>query len=255
MPSKPRKINRLPGPDFIERTKYGNLPEPSPQQQGVEPPPLELPFEGKRSQLPPAEDGAPESPLDFMELVEKRSSLRQFAQQPFSRAQLAYLLWSVAGVHRTHERLASLRTVPSAGARHALETYVLVNDVEGLEPGLYRYLALSHELGEIKTGQKLALDASRACLGQSMVADAPAAFFWAADVKRMGWRYGQRGYRYLFLDVGHACQNLYLAAESLGGGACAIAAFEDDAVNRFLEIDGTEVFAIYAAVAGLRKGA
>jgi SagB-type dehydrogenase family enzyme len=70
----------------------------------------------------------------------------------------------------------------------------------------------------------------------------------------MYWRYLERGYRYLHLDAGHICQNLYLAAEPIGCGVCAIAAFDDDAVNAFLGIDGVEQFAIYLASLGKKAG-
>ena len=68
----------------------------------------------------------------------------------------------------------------------------------------------------------------------------------------MSWRYGQRGYRYLHLDAGHACQNLYLAAEAIGCGACAIAAFSDEAVDELLGLDGQSRFTIYLAAVGRR---
>lgn len=83
-----------------------------------------------------------------------------------------------------------------------------------------------------------------------MVKNSAVTFFWAAVTYRMGWRYGERGYRYLFLDAGHVCQNLYLAAEAVGCGVCAIAAFEDDTLNQLLGLDGVEQFAVYVATAG-----
>ena len=75
---------------------------------------------------------------------------------------------------------------------------------------------------------------------------------WSALTARMLWRYGERGYRYLFLDAGHVCQNLYLAAEAVGSGACGVAAFSDDGVNGFLGIDGEQQFALYLAAVGKR---
>ena len=86
-----------------------------------------------------------------------------------------------------------------------------------------------------------------------MVAASAVTFIWVAVVHRMAWRYGQRGYRYLHLDAGHACQNLYLAAESVGCGVCAIAAFDDEDVSRVLGLDGEDQFAIYVATVG-KKG-
>jgi len=68
----------------------------------------------------------------------------------------------------------------------------------------------------------------------------------------MTWRYGERGYRYLFLDAGHVCQNLYLAAEAIGCGVCAIGAFDDEALNAAFDLDGESLFVIYAATLGRR---
>jgi SagB-type dehydrogenase family enzyme len=69
----------------------------------------------------------------------------------------------------------------------------------------------------------------------------------------MTWRYGERGYRDLHLDAGHACQNLYLASEAVGCGTCAIAAFDDDRMNELLAINGTDQFLIYLATVGKKE--
>jgi SagB-type dehydrogenase family enzyme len=140
--------------------------------------------------------------------------------------------------------------VPSAGARHAFETYLLANRVEELRPRLYRFLAGEHVLQPRPGTERVAPTMAQACLDQDMVKTCAVAFIWVAVPARMTWRYSQRGYRYLHLDAGHVCQNLYLAAESLDCGACAIAAFDDDAVNGVLGIDGEEQFAIYLATVG-----
>ena len=88
------------------------------------------------------------------------------------------------------------------------------------------------------------------CLGQHMVIQSGVTFIWTAVVDRMKWRYGERGYRYMHLDAGHVCQNLYLAAEAVECGVCAIAAFDDDVMNRILGLDEAKQFVIYIAVAG-----
>ena len=144
----------------------------------------------------------------------------------------------------------SLRNVPSAGARHAFETYLLVNNVEGLEKGIYRFLAIEHKLLAIKVDESLLDEAIPAFLNQKTIANAAVTFIWVAVVERMVWRFGERGYRYLLLDAGHICQNLYLAGQNVNCGTCAIAAFDDDAVNRFLNLDGEELFVAYAATVG-----
>jgi SagB-type dehydrogenase family enzyme len=85
-----------------------------------------------------------------------------------------------------------------------------------------------------------------------MVVHSAVTFVWTAVPYRMTWRYGQRGYRYLHLDAGHVCQNLYLAAEALGAGACAIAAFDDERMAGLLQVDPAEEFVIYLATVGKR---
>jgi SagB-type dehydrogenase family enzyme len=83
-----------------------------------------------------------------------------------------------------------------------------------------------------------------------MVNTSGVTFFWVAVSERMEWRYPVRGYRYLHLDAGHVCQNLYLAAEAISCGVCAIAAFDDEKVNEALNLDGENLFVIYVATVG-----
>ena len=118
------------------------------------------------------------------------------------------------------------------------------------QPGLYRFLALEHKLVAVDLAPGLAAAVAKACWDQAMVARCAVTFIWVAVAERMTWRYGQRGYRYMHLDAGHVCQNLYLAAESIGGGVCAIAAFSDEDMSRLLGLDGEEQFVIYVATMG-----
>ena len=177
--------------------------------------------------------------------------MRKYTEQPLTLEELAYLLWMTQGVKEITSRPVTLRTVPSAGARHAFETYLLVNRVDGLEEGLYRFAAGRHALARIDTGGRdIRAEITHACMDQGQVATSAVTFIWAAVVERMTWRYVERGYRYLHLDAGHACQNLYLAAEAIGCGACAIAAYDDDLLNTALGFDGEQIFAIYLASLG-----
>lgn len=144
----------------------------------------------------------------------------------------------------------TFRTVPSAGSRHAFATYLLVNDVEGLMPGLYRFLALSQSLQHISGDPALHIDIAHACFDQDFIMRCGVAFLWTAVSYRMTWRYGERGFRDLHLDAGHVCQNLYLAAEAIGCGVCAIAAFDDEVMASILGIDGVNQFLIYLATVG-----
>ena len=242
------------GTEFIERTFYEHLGI-SEQARGVEAPPAQLPAGADDSPIDlPAPTEMEPAPADLWHVVEGRRSRRRYSSQPLTPADLSLLLWCTQGVKACSGEpvLATFRTVPSAGARHAFETYVLVNRVEGLEPGLYRFLAIGHKLIAVRTGPDLADELTEACLGQGFVRASTATFIWSAVVRRMAWRYGQRGYRYLFLDAGHVCQNLYLAAEGIGAGCCGIAAYDDRKVSEFLEIDGREQLPVYLATVGHR---
>lgn len=240
------------GREFMEKTKYRYIGK-SDQQLGMPRPPLELPADPARPIIPlPRPDSLDIPPVDLREAIEQRTSIRTYAHEPLALDELGFLLWCTQGVKTIHGNLATLRTVPSAGARHAFETYILANDVNGLGPGLYRYLALSHRLQQTDTDPTLAIRAAAACFDQQFLLRCGAVFLWTAVPYRMTWRYGERGYRDLHLDAGHVCQNLYLAAEAVGCGVCAIAAFDDDAMNDLLGINGKDQFLIYLATVGKR---
>ena len=239
------------GREFMEMTKYQNMGA-SPQEMGAPQPPLEAPADTEeRIPLPgPAASGAGDVPL--WDTISKRRSLRRYRDTPVTLEELSYLLWCCQGVQKQAKK-RTYRTVPSAGARHAFETYVLINRAEGLNSGLYRYMALTGTLAPVNLNDGIAESLTNACLEQEMVASAAVTVFWVAEAERMVYRYGERGYRYLHLDAGHACQNLYLAAESIGCGACGIAAFDDDNLNAVLGLDGVKQFAVYACTVGKKK--
>lgn len=238
------------GREFIKKTRYEYL-DPSAQSRGLPQPPLELETHkgGELIELPPPEAFSI-PPADLLRVVEQRRSLRRYSRTPLTTEELSFLLWCTQGVKEVLPGSATFRTVPSAGARHALETYLLVNRAEKLEAGLYWYSAMRHGLILLDAGQGLADQLVAACLGQRFVARSAVTFIWTAVRYRMTWRYSERGYRYFFLDAGHVCQNLYLAAEAIGCGACAIAAFSDEAVDQFLNLDGEEQFTLYLATVG-----
>jgi SagB-type dehydrogenase family enzyme len=242
---------------FMEAT-YPQACSRSPQNEGAPQPPLELAMEGERTLIPLPPHNALQLPaIDLREAIERRRTLRRYSDQPLILEELSYLLWLTQGVKEVTSRPATLRTVPSAGARHAFETYLLINAVKGLEPGLYRFAAGQHALARTVThgcGAEggIRAEITRACGDQQQVATSAATFIWVAVAARMTWRYVERGYRYLHLDAGHVCQNLYLAAEALACGVCAIAAYDDARLNTALDLDGQEQFVIYLASLGKR---
>ena len=240
------------GREFIKKTKYEYL-DPSAQSRGRAQPPLELEiYKGGELIELPAPETLSIKGIDLRQAIERRTSVRKYLRTPASLEELSFLLWCTQGIKEVIPGSATFRTVPSAGARHALETYLLVNNVEALQAGLYWYSALRHGLILIDEGEQLADQLVSACLGQRFVAQSAVTFIWTASSYRMTWRYSERGYRYFFLDAGHVCQNLYLAAEAIDCGVCAIAAFSDDAVDEFLKIDGEEQFSLYIATVGKR---
>ena len=241
------------GREFVRMTKYENL-EPSAQSRGVPLPALELPLPDE-AQVMPLPDGksiALEN-LDFISLVEDRETLRKYMAEALTQKELAYLLWGTQGIKSITEKPVTKRTVPSAGSRHPFETYLLVNRVEGLQPGLYRYMAVEHQIAKLPAPDAISQQLTDACLKQQHVLNSAVTFIWVADVQRTVWRYCQRGYRYMYLDAGHVCQNLYLLAESVNCGVCALAAYDDDLVNNALGLDGENQFAIYLATLGKRE--
>jgi SagB-type dehydrogenase family enzyme len=239
--------------DFLNCTKFPHLTI-SGQMRGVQPPPLELPINSTKKiiSLPdPQEDNNTTLPIRVA--VEQRRSVRNYTSQPLTLGELSYLLWVTQGVQKIYRTSMTLRTVPSAGSRHAFETYLLINNVKTLKPGVYRFLALEHEIQEYIMSPDIADKIVSACLGQTFIKASAVTFLWTAIPKRMTWRYSDRGYRYLFLDAGHVCQNLYLCGDSIQCGTCAIAAFLDDDLNNLLGIDGKTQFVIYLATVGKKE--
>jgi len=167
-----------------------------------------------------------------------------------SLTELSYLLWATQGIRKRIDSGHALRTVPSAGARHALETYLAVLNVETIGVGFYRYLPIEHKLVLESLDNMVAEKISQACFHQDWIANAAVVFIWTAIPYRMEWRYGLAAHRVILIDAGHVCQNLYLACEAIGSGTCAVAAYDQDLMDQILGVDRGSEFAIYAAAVG-----
>lgn len=189
-------------------------------------------------------------PGDIWEVFERRGSLRDYATEAtLPLRTLSALLWATQGITRT-EGTTHLRTTPSAGALYPIETYLYCRAVDGLEKGFYHYRPHTFDLEFLIRGDFSRRLAS-AALSQSMAAEAQVTFVWSALVKRSVWKYRERAYRYVFVDVGHVAQNLYLAGAASGLGVCAIGAFYDDEMNKLIGLDGIEETVIYLACVGV----
>lgn len=213
----------------------------SPQQQGVEKPPAFIPLKETDVVI-----DLPVFNFEYLttyEAIKNRSSVRKFKDQPMTMAALSYFLKATLGMREDDIRF---RMSPSGGARHAIETYIYADRVEGLKAGLYRYHVPTHQLVLIHNESMM----SHGIKG--FMFNAPCCFMWTAVPYRMYWRYKHCAEKVILLDAGHVCQNLYLAAESIGHGVCAVGAYDQDKMDAFMKLDGEEEFLIYAAPVGLK---
>ena len=181
-----------------------------------------------------------------------RRSIRDFSKKPLSKEQLSYLIWASTGIQR-REGGFEYRNAPSAGALYPIETYVVINNVKNIAQGVYHYNIESNHLEEIKKGDYRSAIAE-AALNQPMCYHAAAVFIWTAIFNRSKCKYGQRAYRYIYLDAGHIAENLALSATSINLGTCQVAALYDDEVNQIIDIDGITESTIYLSVVGVPFG-
>jgi SagB-type dehydrogenase family enzyme len=170
--------------------------------------------------------------VSFEEVIKERRSERSFRDKPLALDQVSQLLWVAQGI--TDEK-GGKRTSPSAGATYPLAIYVVVGNVIGIRSGLYHYILKSHSIDLVFEGdirEQLAI----ACLEEMFIAEAPICIVICAEYERTTRRYGERGMRYVHIEVGHVGQNIYLQSKSIGLGTVAIGAFYDDEMSRVLKL-------------------
>jgi SagB-type dehydrogenase family enzyme len=175
----------------------------------------------------PSPAGAVTEPLP--RLLMQRRSVRSFSPAPLSVAQVGQLLWAAQGI--THSE--GLRTAPSAGALYPLELYAVVGAVDGLTPGIYHYRPDGHRIIKMVDGDRRG-ELARAAHGQSWLAEAAVVIAFGAIYERTTHKYGERGVRYVHMEVGYAGENLHLQASALGLGTTVVGAFDDDTVSSVL---------------------
>lgn len=240
---------------YMKSADWGMLSE-SDQSKGLPAPPVfKAPESGAEIVTLPPKDSCARKGLDLLEIVDRRRSVRKYAKESLSLSELSYLLYVQHGYQKMRpgqEAFAALRTAPGGGCRHAVETYLAVFDVEGLKPGLYHFLPFEHALELMREMPEQALrdEVSKSCRNQVFTGKGNICLFWSADIYRAEWRYPNQGYKIVLNDVGHICQNLYLAAEEVGCGVCAIGAYEQEMSDRLFQLDGEDEFIIYIASLG-----
>jgi SagB-type dehydrogenase family enzyme len=234
------------GDEFHNSTKYerGKLPGHSLDWSTKPSVFKKYPDAEKINLPPPVVQGGP----GLWETLRTRRSIRAYTRDSMSLEDLSQLLWATQGITASvsgHQ----LRTAPSAGALYPTETYLLINRVDGLEPGLYHYDVESHQLDVLKLGD-FSKEVRAGALDQQIAERAQVVFIWSAIFQRSKWKYLQRAYRYIFLDAAHIAQNLALAAEGLGLGSCQIGALYDDYMNELLDFEIEEESVIYMSSVG-----
>lgn len=240
------------GQDFVEFTQFKYQdPGPTDQQAGLERIPSAKPPSGKETIKLPDWKNCKLEDRNIREIILKRRSVRNYSDSPLSLEELSYVLFLTQGIPSRSRPM--LRTVPSGGAMHPFETYLAIGRVEGLISGGYHFLPVSHSIELFSDDPKFFCSVVDACLSQDFLNQAAVILIWTALPYRTVWRYKQRGYRYIFLDAGHLCQNAYLAAESIGAGCCAIGAFDDGRMNELVSVNGKDEFVIYIGAVGKRK--
>jgi SagB-type dehydrogenase family enzyme len=222
------------------------------QRKNVAPPPLEKPFEDDAELIDlvdPKEFSVGQVPL--IDVIANRESRRVFADESLSLEELSFLLWATQGVRLVDEnKVWTKRVVPSGGARQPFETYLLVNRVDGIERGVYRYLPIEHKLILVSENLPDADDLMEKAWFQNFIGKSAVVFVWAAIPYRMEWRYSIISYKDILIEAGHICQNLYLACEAIGAGTCAIAAYEQKVLDELLQIDGENEITVYLSPVG-----
>jgi len=228
----------------------------SDQDRKIPPPPIqkEYPAGAELIDLVPA-DKMTSGEVSLRKMIGQRRSRRAYTDEYLTNEELSFLLWSTQGIQkivmRSDGRVSHhLRTVPSGGARHPFETYLLISRVEGIEPGIYRYIPVKHKLLFLRGGEGLADEINEICFDQKFVGESAVVFIWAAVPYRTEWRYGFVAHKDIAMEAGHICQNLYLAAEAIGGGACAILGYDQTSIDEFVGVDGRDEFVVYLSPVG-----
>ncbi len=238
------------GTKYLQQTKYDREQIVSMSRPHINPAPLYKTYPQAKTFLLPE---ASRLPTDLWDALSSRRSRRRYSEEALSLEVLSALLWAASGASGQVGGL-TLRTAPSAGALYPVETYVQVNRVQGLDAGLYHLNIRDWCLECLHSGE-FGSQLARACLDQRFMAQAAFNVCWSAVLRRNMAKYGHRGLRYIFMDVGHICQNLLLAAEGFGLPACPVGAYFDAEANELFALDGDEESLIYfASVGGRSKG-
>ncbi|MDF2884858.1 MAG: nitroreductase [Clostridiaceae bacterium] len=186
--------------------------------------------------------------------IKERRSTRFYSEESMSLEELSYLLWSTQGISGVNKAGMTLRTVPCSGATYTFETYLFIMKVEGLEKGVYRYLPFENKLIFLFEIDEMENKIDALTLEQPFVPNfakkAAVVFAWSTTPYRSEWKFDITAHKKILIDIGHVCQNLYIAGESVDAGTCAIGIYDQNMLDEILQLDGEEEFVIYLAAVG-----
>jgi len=242
--------------EFLKAHRWDRFAdEQTPQRRNEPVPPVQKPYPEDAALIDlVAPGGLRVGKAPLIDVIRARVSHRAYTDESLTLEELSFLLWATQGIREVSENgKFTKRTTPSGGARHAFETYLLVERVESLERGLYRYLPLQHKLLFIQKVDDQPEKVSAGCRGQKFVGNAALVFAWTTIPYRAEWRYGLVAHKMIAMDSGHVCQNLYLACGAIGAGTCAVDAYDQNKMDALVGVDGEDEFVVYVAPVGKVK--
>ncbi len=194
---------------------------------------------------------------NIYDCIKERRSTRFYAEESLQLEELSYLLWATQGITSTTKAGLTLRTVPCSGATHTFETYLFIMRVEGICPGIYRYLPVEHKLLFMSELDEIDQKIDAITLEQPFVPNfakkAAVMFAWSSIPYRSEWKYDISAHKKILIDIGHVSQNLYLASESIDAGACAIGIYDQNLIDEVLGLDGDEEFIVFLGAVGKKR--
>lgn len=228
------------------------------RQLGIKPPSIQKYYEDEELIILPNVDKSILKKSNLYDCLEDRRSIRKYSDEGISVGELSYLLWATQGIQRVNEDSnTTLRRVPSGGASHTFETYLIINNIDNLKKGIYRYIPLEHKLLFIheveEVEAKIDLATPRQPFVQNFVSKSAVVFAWSTIPYRAEHKFDITAHKKILIDVGHLCQNLYIASESIECGTCAIGIYDQEIIDNMLGLDGKDEFVIYLAALGKKK--
>jgi len=247
------KKNRM----FMHCPSFKGSMAKSDQQNGVVHPTYENHITGDFIELPTFDDAV--TCPSYLDLLDGRRSERVYTDTAMTQEQLAFMLWSAQGIQSTRGKggVSTFRPVPSGGARHPFELYIVVKNVEGLDPGLYHYIPTEH-IGEKKViierlgplFDDYETNMNQLLVGQKWAVKAPVFLFISCIPYRAEWRYSDAAHRVMLIDLGHVGQNLMLSATALGLGSCCLAAYDQKLCDDVFSFNGIDEYTVYILTLG-----